>query len=112
MRTAFMDNTNPPGYPIRTLRGYHQLLSVQGTISSSGQRLHVTLSNSAGQAFGGQVLDYFVAHDTVEVIICELQGIVFFRSCPQQPPALTPQGLQGASRRVHARDAAAGAALK
>lgn len=59
--------------------GPFEILSLVGTLTPDGPHLHVSLADGAGHVFGGHLLEGCVVHTTAELVLGELEGLVFAR---------------------------------
>ncbi|RUS91663.1 hypothetical protein EGW08_000636 [Elysia chlorotica] len=61
-------------------QGPYEIVSLVGTLSGgSSGHLHTSLSDAQGEVVGGHVLGQMVVHTTAEVVIGNVQGLVFTR---------------------------------
>ena len=60
-------------------KGYHEILSLSGTLSDTSVHLHLTVANSEGTTTGGHLLDGNLIYTTAELVIMELTDIEFVR---------------------------------
>ena len=56
-----------------------EILSLTGTLSSSGVHLHMAVGDALGEAFGGHVLPGCVIRTTAEIVLLTLPGLRFRR---------------------------------
>lgn len=61
------------------LTGYHEILSLTGTLSDSTAHLHLSVADSTGTTTGGHLLDDNLVYTTAEVVIMELADLEFIR---------------------------------
>lgn len=74
----------PAGVPTpRVLEGKFEIVSLTGTLSSTGHHLHMSVSDADCQAFGGHVLEGCIVRTTAEIALGILGGIRFTR--PMDP---------------------------
>ncbi len=66
------------------LTGPFEILSLNGTLSLDGVHLHLCISDSKGQTFGGHLLDNCLVHTTCELVIAEIPGHTFNRELDTQ----------------------------
>jgi predicted DNA-binding protein with PD1-like motif len=59
--------------------GFFEITSLTGTISVLGNHLHMAVSDNKGSLIGGHVLDGCTIYTTAEVIIGEINDLVFDR---------------------------------
>lgn len=62
-----------------TLQGYHEILSLTGTLSVNGVHLHLSVADTNGQVTGGHLLDDNLVYTTAEISIAVFSDIVFKR---------------------------------
>ncbi len=63
--------------------GKHEIVSLTGTLSKHGVHLHMAVSNSIGMTIGGHVVDGSIIYTTAEIVIAQLNSLVFRRElCP------------------------------
>ncbi|MBC7421230.1 MAG: DNA-binding protein [Bdellovibrio sp.] len=56
-----------------------EVLSLNGTVSVDGIHLHIAVSDSKGQVFGGHLLDDNIIYTTCELVLMELSDTQFTR---------------------------------
>ncbi len=56
-----------------------EVLSLQGLISEAGIHLHISISNSKGQVFGGHLMDGNIVFTTCEVVLLLMNDLIFNR---------------------------------
>lgn len=61
------------------MEGCFEILSLSGTLSSSGIHLHVMIADSTGQCYGGHLVEGCPVHTTAEIVIAELSAMTFTR---------------------------------
>ncbi len=66
------------------LNGPFEILSLNGTLSLDGVHLHLCISDSKGQTFGGHLLDQCLIHTTCELVIAEISQHTFNRELDPQ----------------------------
>ena len=59
--------------------GHFEIVSLTGTISTSGSHLHMSVSDSLGRTIGGHLLDGNMVYTTAEIVIGESKSLVFSR---------------------------------
>lgn len=57
-----------------------EILSLVGTLYKGGCHLHLCLSDSSGNCFGGHLMDGCIIYTTAEVIVGEALGLEFNRA--------------------------------
>jgi hypothetical protein len=60
-------------------RGYFEIVSLTGTVSTNGSHIHISLSDSSGATLGGHLMDGCIVYTTAEIIIQEATNLVFTR---------------------------------
>jgi len=63
-----------------TLRGDFEILTLSGTLGAGGVHLHMSISDSKGQVFGGHVAAGCIVRTTAEIVIGRAEGWVFDRA--------------------------------
>lgn len=59
--------------------GYFEIVSLVGTFNDTSHHLHVAVSNEKGQTFGGHMLAGNLVNTTAEVVVAELEDLIFSR---------------------------------
>ena len=59
--------------------GHFEIVSLSGTLSTSGSHLHISISDGAGETIGGHLLDECIIYTTAEIIIQSTSAFVFTR---------------------------------
>jgi predicted DNA-binding protein with PD1-like motif len=59
--------------------GHFEILSLMGTVSVNGCHIHISISDSKGQAIGGHLLEDNLIYTTAEIVIQETDELVFSR---------------------------------
>lgn len=77
--TLRMAGAKPEKQDIRTLEGHFEIVSLVGTVSTSGTHLHLSVSDEEGKVIGGHLKEGSIVTTTAEVVICYDEGIVFER---------------------------------
>lgn len=63
--------------------GKHEIISLNGTLSTSGIHAHMSVANTEGQLVGGHVMEGSIIYTTLEIVIAELSALEFTRElCP------------------------------
>jgi uncharacterized protein len=65
------------------LEGKFEILSLVGTLSLNGCHLHIALSDKNGKVTGGHLLEGCVVYTTAELVMLELNDLVFGREKDQ-----------------------------
>lgn len=60
-------------------QGHFEIVSLVGTISISGNHLHMSVSDSTGRTVGGHMLEGNLVYTTAEIVIGESAELVFTR---------------------------------
>lgn len=61
------------------LAGKHEILTLSGTLSSTGVHLHMTLANEWGECKGGHLVAGCHVHTTLELVIAKFIDLQFTR---------------------------------
>lgn len=61
------------------LAGPLEILTLAGTLSSSGVHLHVSVADAAGDVFGGHLMPGCRIRTTAEIVLLALPGLTFRR---------------------------------
>ena len=72
LRLANQDNAS-------VWHGHFEIVSLVGTISTNGNHLHLSVSDSTGHTLGGHLLEGCRIYTTAEVVIGILSDIVYTR---------------------------------
>ncbi len=59
--------------------GHFEIVSLVGTLSSSGSHIHLSVSDSTGKTLGGHLLDGCVIYTTAELVIGIMPDITYTR---------------------------------
>jgi uncharacterized protein len=59
--------------------GKNEIVSLTGTLSRHGIHLHISLSDGDGKTTGGHLMDGCEIFTTAEIVLAELEGVVFKR---------------------------------
>ena len=59
--------------------GYHEIISLSGTLSDSAAHLHLSVADIHGITTGGHLLDDNLIYTTAEILIMELRDLEFVR---------------------------------
>lgn len=62
-----------------TQEGYFEIVSLVGTFNDTGHHLHVAVANEKGHMWGGHMLAGNLVNTTAEVVVGELDSLVFSR---------------------------------
>ena len=60
-------------------KGFFEIVSLTGTFSNTECHLHISISNNAGIALGGHLLDDNIIYTTGEIVVLELTNLNFKR---------------------------------
>lgn len=77
LRQANLRMANQP--EATKLAGKFEIVSLVGTLSRDGLHLHISISDSIGKMTGGHLLTDNLIYTTAEIIIGELEDVVFER---------------------------------
>ena len=66
-------------------KGYFEILSLSGTLSSSSAHLHLAVADKVGKVIGGHLMEGTCVYTTAEVVLGILPNLSFDR----QPDAIT-----------------------
>lgn len=61
------------------LKGYHEIVSLVGTLSDTSSHLHLAVSDAKGTTIGGHLLDGSAVYTTAEIVLVELTSLHFER---------------------------------
>ncbi len=64
---------------IKTYEGSFEIVSLAGTVEKGNSHLHIAISDTEGNAFGGHLKNGSIVGVTAEVIIGELEDLTFKR---------------------------------
>ena len=67
------------GVTTHTLEGRREIVSLTGTVSSARTHLHIALAGEDLQVVGGHLCPGTIVNTTCEVVLLELEGVVFAR---------------------------------
>jgi predicted DNA-binding protein with PD1-like motif len=62
-----------------TGKGHFEIVSLTGTVSINGSHIHISVSDSTGRTIGGHLLDKNFIYTTAEIVIQEVDDVVFTR---------------------------------
>ena len=68
---------NQPG--ATTGKGYFEIISLTGTLSSSGSHIHISIADTSGKTIGGHLADGCIVYTTAEIVIQQTSKYVFTR---------------------------------
>lgn len=105
----------PAGVPTpRVFEGKHEIVSLTGTLSEGcgGHHLHMSISDSQCNVFGGHVLEGCIVRTTAEIALGQLPGVRFERPQDERTgydelsilPTRQDQQLESSKRRRTATD--------
>ncbi len=72
------------GKTIKTWEGSFEILSLVGTVESGDSHLHISLSDDEGKTFGGHLKNGSIVGVTAEVVIGELDNVIFSREADKE----------------------------
>lgn len=61
-----------------------EILSLNGTVASSGVHLHIAIANRTGQTLGGHLDDGCIIYTTAEIVIGATEELSFIRTLDKQ----------------------------
>ncbi len=61
------------------MNGHFEIVSLTGTVSTSGCHLHMSVSDSLGKTTGGHLLPNNLVYTTAEIVIGESPNLIFTR---------------------------------
>ena len=64
---------------LKTFEGKFEIVSLVGTFSLDGCHLHISLSDKDGNVIGGHLKEGCAIFTTAEIVISEIENMVFFR---------------------------------
>lgn len=70
---------------VTVLQSAFEIVSLSGTLESTGEHLHLSISDETGHTVGGHLMEGCIVRTTLELVIGVLDGLVFER----QPCALS-----------------------
>jgi hypothetical protein len=59
--------------------GHFEIVSLTGTVSMNGSHLHMSVSDGTGKTTGGHLLDENTVYTTAEIVIGEVDDLIFTR---------------------------------
>ncbi|MDB4767019.1 DNA-binding protein [bacterium] len=59
--------------------GHFEIVSLTGTLSTSGSHIHISISDGAGKTIGGHLLDECIVYTTAEIVIQSTPTLLFTR---------------------------------
>jgi uncharacterized protein len=68
---------NQPGGTLQ--QGFHEILSLTGTVSINGLHLHMTVADAEGKVTGGHLLQDNFIYTTAEITLAIFRDIIFTR---------------------------------
>lgn len=74
-----MAGAKPEKQDIRTLNGHYEIVSLVGTISTSGTHLHISVSDEEGNVTGGHLKEGSIVTTTAEIVIGYDEDTTFSR---------------------------------
>lgn len=82
LQQAMIRPANQPG-PLSRVEKF-EIVSLVGTLSTSGSHLHISLSDSLGQTIGGHLMEGNLIYTTAEIVIGEAEHLSFTRETDPQ----------------------------
>lgn len=65
--------------PILKLEGPFEIVSLVGTMEQGNSHIHISLADKEGKMVGGHLRNGSIVHTTAEIVIGELESVVFKR---------------------------------
>ena len=62
-----------------TWQGHFEIVSLVGTLATSGSHLHLSVSDGTGRTLGGHLLDGCRIYTTAEIVLASLPALQFTR---------------------------------
>ena len=59
--------------------GYFEIVSLNGTVSTNGSHLHISISDGDGKTIGGHLVPGCKIYTTAEIVIAELDDVIYKR---------------------------------
>lgn len=78
-RLRFADQSNS-----KVFKKKFEIVSLVGTLSTSGIHLHIALSDKEGRTIGGHLDDGCIIYTTAEIVIGESEKFTFIRDIDEQ----------------------------
>jgi predicted DNA-binding protein with PD1-like motif len=69
---------------VKTFDGTFEIVSLVGTVETGNSHLHISISDSEGKVWGGHLKKGSLVGVTAEVVIAELEGLMFRREPDEQ----------------------------
>jgi uncharacterized protein len=82
LRQAFLRLANQP-HATRYDSAF-EIVSLVGTLGPDGSHLHISISDPAGQTFGGHLMEGSLIYTTAEIVLGDLDELVFRRPVDPQ----------------------------
>ena len=73
------------GKTIKRFEGQYEIVSLVGTLGIDDVHIHLSFSDNQGMVYGGHLKEGCIVHTTAEIIIGELEDLLFTR----EPDELT-----------------------
>ena len=77
LQTAVIRYANQPNAD--TLYGHFEIVSLTGTLATSGSHLHIAISDDTGKMIGGHLKEGSIIYTTAEIVLGILPGVVYSR---------------------------------
>ncbi len=78
-RIRFADQNNSKAF-----NGKFEILSLVGTLSTSGVHLHIAISDTDGRTIGGHLDNGCIIYTTAEIVIGASEDFIFIRTVEEQ----------------------------
>jgi uncharacterized protein len=82
LRVAALRMANQPATTL--LEGKFEIVSLVGTLGPDGPHLHISISDSTGRTLGGHLQEGSLIYTTAEVVLGDLEELVFKRPIDPQ----------------------------
>jgi uncharacterized protein len=67
------------GKDIKTFPGFHEIVSMTGTLWETGMHMHLSASDAEGRTVGGHLVDGNLIYTTCEIVLIEQKDLQFLR---------------------------------
>ncbi|NJN85022.1 MAG: DNA-binding protein [Leptolyngbyaceae cyanobacterium SL_7_1] len=68
----------------RIIHDMFEVISLAGTLSIHGVHLHMAIADNQGSVLGGHLMEGCLIYTTAEIVIGELEGVMFERAIDRQ----------------------------
>ncbi len=59
--------------------GHFEIVSLNGTVSTNGSHLHISISDGDGKTIGGHLVPGCRIYTTAEIVVAELEDVIYKR---------------------------------